>query len=394
MHPEPYDVAVIGGGPAGAVAAAALARRGHSVLLIERGGRIKPCGGAIPPRLIRDFDIPDEWLVARATAARVIAPSQRSVDMPIGEGGFVGMVDRGPFDAALRQRAAECGAELRTATFTGLAARGTDGLRTIRLREDGRKTEARARAVIGADGARSAVGRAAAVPGIARERLIFAYHEIVRSPAGADWDGARCDIHYRGDLSPDFYGWVFPHGETTSVGLGTGLKGFPLRPATGELRRAAGLAAAETLRREGAPLPARPLPRWDNGQDVLLAGDAAGLVSPASGEGIYYAMRSGELAADAVAEFLAQGQAKALRAARKHFMREHGGVFRALGIMQHFWYANDRRRERFVTICGDPDVQRITWTAYMKKSMQREPAGVHLRIFCKNVAHLLAAVPA
>ncbi|MFM9785881.1 hypothetical protein, partial [Streptomyces scabiei] len=79
-------------------------------------GRIKPCGGAIPPRLIRDFAIPDHLLVARATAARMVAPSGRSVDMPVSAstpGGFVGMVDREVFDDWLRDRAAVTGAERR-----------------------------------------------------------------------------------------------------------------------------------------------------------------------------------------------------------------------------------------------------------------------------------------
>ena len=65
---EIFDAVVIGGGPAGATAANDLARRGHSVLLLDREGRTKPCGGAIPPRLIKDFAIPDEPLVAAAEA--------------------------------------------------------------------------------------------------------------------------------------------------------------------------------------------------------------------------------------------------------------------------------------------------------------------------------------
>ena len=56
-----YDVVVIGGGPSGATAAEDLARSGRKVALIDRDGRIKPCGGAIPPRLIDDFDIPVAW---------------------------------------------------------------------------------------------------------------------------------------------------------------------------------------------------------------------------------------------------------------------------------------------------------------------------------------------
>ncbi|MGL1080480.1 hypothetical protein ACSTLI_23305, partial [Vibrio parahaemolyticus] len=92
-------------------------------------------------------------------------------------------------------------------------------------------------------------------------------------------------------------------------------------------RDAAGLGTSETIRREGAPIPLRPLPRWDDGHSVLLAGDAAGVVAPASGEGIYYAMIGGRLSAEAVDEFLETGDAKALRNARRRFMRLHGVVF-------------------------------------------------------------------
>ena len=234
------------------------------------------------------------------------------------------------------------------------------------------------------------------MPGAERTRHVFAYHEIVRSPEGghASFDGNRCDVHYRGSLSPDFYGWIFPHGATTSVGMGTAHKGFSMREAVGALREAAGLDAVETVRREGAPIPLRPLPRWDNGRDVVLAGDAAGAVASASGEGLYYAMLSGRLAADAVAEFCAGGNPRALRAARKRFMKMHGQVFMVLNMMEKFWYANDGRRERFVSICRDPDVQKLTWDAYMSKRLVRARPAAHVRIFIKNLAHLSGVVSA
>jgi geranylgeranyl reductase len=393
--PDIYDAVVVGGGPAGATAASELSRRGRSVLLLDRAGRIKPCGGAIPPRLIQDFAIPGYLLVARIKSARMVAPSARTVDMPIDDG-FVGMVDREVFDEWLRDRATRSGAVRRAGRFEKITRR-EDGVAVVHFHAKDAGTwgvaeRVCARVVIGADGAKSSVA-ASCISGADKLPHVFAYHEIVRSPA-AGFDGTRCDVYYQGRLSPDFYGWVFPHGATASVGSGSAVKGFSLRQSVSALRQAAGLGSVETLRREGAPIPLRPLRRWDNGRDVIVAGDAAGVVAPASGEGIYYAMEGGRLAAEAAHAFLASGHPRALRSARRKFMRAHGRVFWILGIMQWFWYSSDKRRERFVSICRDPDVQRLTWEAYMNKRLARRKPVAHLRIFFKDLAHLLGVASA
>jgi geranylgeranyl reductase len=112
-------------------------------------------------------------------------------------------------------------------------------------------------------------------------------------------------------------------------------------------------------------------------------------VAPASGEGIYYAMATGRLAAEAADECLRTGKAGALAGARKRFMKEHGRVFFILWIMQTFWYKNDKRREKFVTLCKDPDIQRLTWESYMNKKLVKRDPLAHIRVFFKDLGQIL-----
>lgn len=413
LHSQAFDVLVLGGGPSGATAAYDLATRGYRVALLDREGRIKPCGGAIPPKLLYEFNIPHDVLVTKVRGARIISPKQQVVGMPIDDG-FVGMVDRADFDPWLRARAARAGAVRLSGSFSHLRREPNQQADLVsvyfREKDSQQLSSIRARYLIAADGARSAIARQE-IEGSNEGQYVFAYHEILEAPQvlgnpeqqrlsdqrpgahashseAAFYDPSRCDVFYDGDLSPDFYAWVFPHGKSLSIGTGSALKGFSQREAIEQLRLRTGLSQQRLIRREGAPIPLKPLPRWDNGRDIVLAGDAAGVVAPASGEGIYYAMLGGRMAAQAVIQCLERGSPKSLADARKRFMRLHGQVFWVLGLMQRYWYANDQRRERFVRICQDRDVQQLTWDAYMNKELVKAKPLAHARIFFKNLAHL------
>lgn len=398
MKTTDFDVVVVGGGPSGATAANELALSGARIMLLERGFRIKPCGGAIPPCLLEEFEIPTSLLVARIHSARMISPSEKTVDMPIDDT-FVGMVNRDEFDPWLRQRAANNGADLRSGAFKTLRYDDDD---IIHLTYADKSGEADAepvtvtcRYVIGADGARSGVARQA-ISCADRLQWVFAYHEIIDAPQqeSEHYSPERCDVWYQGELSPDFYAWVFPHGKHASIGVGSEQKDFSATKAVHQLRAKTGLAACETVRREGAPIPMKPLPRWDDGRGVILSGDAAGVVAPASGEGIYYAMLCGRLTAQAVLAASNTGDARQLRMARKRFMKLHGRTFWALGLLQRFWYGTDKRREKFVAMCRDPDVQYLTWQSYTTKKLVRRRKLQHLRVALKDLMQLLGLAPA
>ena len=389
MHTD-IDVVVVGGGPAGATAAERLARTGVSVVLLDRSGRIKPCGGAIPSRLIDEFAVPETLVRARISVTRFIPPSARAVDMEI-ESGYLAVVDRDAFDEHLRVRAAEAGALRVEGIFTALMRDG-NGNAIVHYCNDKGEATFRARMVIGADGARSVVARQALrAPNV---KTVLAYQEIIDAPDdNPAFDGARCDLYYGGNISPDFYAWVMPRGDRASVGVSTAQRGLSLRQAVRDLRAATGLAGLPTHRTEGAPVPLEPLRRWDNGRDVVVIGDAAGVVAPCWGEGIYYAMASGAIAGEEVARALATGRARPLGDIRRRFMKMHGSAFALLGLMQRFSYGSDRQRERFVSMCADPQVRHIALDAYFHKRLLGRGWVAYVRVVARDfIAALVRTV--
>lgn len=295
-----WDVVVVGAGPAGASAAYAAAVAGRRVLVLEKAElpRYKTCGGGIigPTRdaLPPGFELPLQDRVHAVTFSLngKLTRTRRSRHM------LFGLINRPEFDKQLVDAALEAGAEIRTGvTVSRVEQHGAavPDRRTVAVMLSGEEEPVLARAVVGADGSASRIGGHV---GVRMDQVDLGLEAEIPVPAtvAQDWAG-RVLIDW-GPL-PGSYGWVFPKGDTLTVGVISargqgaatkryledfigrlGLAGFEPSVSSGHLTR---------CRAEDSPL--------SRGR-VLVCGDAAGLLEPWTREGISFALRSGRLAGE------------------------------------------------------------------------------------------------
>jgi geranylgeranyl reductase family protein len=291
------DVAIIGAGPAGSRAAFCLARAGARVALVDGSHpREKPCGGGVTGRALAL--VADAVDVARVPSRRihaarfVDASGGRSVTVPLGGDALV-VASRAEFDGLLLDAARRAGAQF-------VAARAFDVTRS----PDGFVVDAgprcvAARRLIGADGANSLVRRRLARP-FARADLSIATGYFAHGAASDD-------IVVELAADPPGYLWSFPRPGHLAVGIcaqaDAGAVAGDLRSRTARWIDRLALADGARLEPYSWPIPSLSAAGFRSltvaGPEWFLAGDAAGLVDPITREGIYFALRSGELAAQA-----------------------------------------------------------------------------------------------
>ena len=301
---EHWDVVVVGGGPAGAACAAAARRAVPTarVLVLDRADfpRDKVCGDGIAPEaldVLSGLGIDADALTAGYPAVarlRLRSPGGTTVERVMHRPAVV--VPRAVFDARLLTAALASGAELRRHVVRRVA------VHEDRVELDGAFT---AGVVVGADGAESVVRRALGVAPNGPAQLAIAIRGYAPVPAGLDGVQAILTTERRWPA----YAWSFPLGDgRANVGYGELVSGGVNREGllAGLDRLLPGVAAVE-LKAHRLPL-STGRPRQPDGR-VLLAGDAASLINPLTGEGIFYAVLSGALAGAAAVRGAGAGAA-------------------------------------------------------------------------------------
>jgi geranylgeranyl reductase len=375
-----YDVAVIGGGPSGAVAAAELAKAGLATVLIERNlENVKPCGGAIPLGLIEEFNIPSELVEKKLNRMKARSPKGRVIEMNM-PNGYVGMVRREIFDRYLRSEAERAGATIVEALVKTIRPSG-DGFVITTLND--KVAPITASRIIGADGANSKTADELHFP--PNELKVIAMQQRFHYTPSIEKFSNIVEIWFDGEVSPDFYGWIFPKADHLAIGTGTEDNRHNIRELQRRFVEKIGITDKPYLD-EAAKIPMKPRKSFTQSKAILV-GDAAGLVTPANGEGIFFAMRSGKLGGRAMAEHLQKGAP--LENYEKEFRKLYAPIFFGLEVLQAIYYRTDRLRESFVAICADDDVQQITFDSYLYKKMVPAPWSTQMKIFSKNIYHMI-----
>jgi geranylgeranyl reductase family protein len=314
---ETVDVVVVGAGPAGSSAALELERLGIGYLLLDRAvfPREKPCAGILPPK-ITDLTgpIPAAVFDRRIRGYMLHTASGAKFRSPFARPGYA--VDRSRFDDWLLSRL-----RTRPRCETFLDASEEGGLLRVRTAE----FELGCRVLIGADGANSRVRAIVRVP---PGRMAVACQASVPM-SGPGITGMTGDWFHVIYLVPGGYGWVAPHSENLLVGIGSLLPRYAGRKAlekflsTPQVQALTGGSEIDEVRAHRIPMSG-PSKRVGHGR-MVLAGDAGGFVFPGTGEGIRFAMASGNCAARAAASAVKGGSTGArLQRDYKRLLSEEG----------------------------------------------------------------------
>ena len=332
-----YDVIVAGSGPAGATAAYRLAKAGLSVLILEKDNlpRYKPCGGGLSLKIDRVLDTDIKDFIEAKVFGAYFSYGQKEGTLLMSEQPVAYMIMRDKFDSHLAYEAVRAGATLLTGKKVGGITTSKNGYE-VYTKDD----VFTCRYIVGADGVNGFVRR-------------FIYPNAVRTMAASIEAEIAVDqsildkhsnyVHIDFGVIPYGYAWVFPKKSMLSVGI-AGFKGVVKRPKEffdTFIKEHDTLSGINGITYKGYPLPIFRNQQILTKGGVILTGDAGNLVDPFFGEGIYYAIRSAQLASSVICDSIRNGSTDLSRY-DKLLSNEFYPEFRAAQKVSQFVYAFPR----------------------------------------------------
>jgi geranylgeranyl reductase len=316
----------------------------------------------------------------------LISPS--GVEVNIGEtlqpDEYIGMCRREILDKFLRDRALSNGAKVINGLVTSIDVPAdhkiSESQYTIKYQEfkdgasAGTPQSLNVDLIIGADGANSRVAKAMDA---GLYNFAIAFQERIKIPdEKMKLYEEMAEMYVGDDVSPDFYGWVFPKYDHVGVGTGTVMNRPAIKEYQKGIRDRAGdkIAGGKIIKVEAHPIPEHYRPRRVQGR-MALVGDAAGYVTKCSGEGIYFAAKSGRMAAESIVKLMENGTRLPTQSEiEKTYIRKYddlyGATYTVLDVLQQVFFANNGAREAFVELCNSKYVQQVTFDSYLYKRVQ------------------------
>ena len=317
MSPLRYDVAVIGAGPSGSMAARAAAEQGAAVVLIEEHPQVGlpvSCAEGLSLNGLRDAGIePTPEVVSQEVASsRIYAPNGKYMELSL-SGRVAYTINRDVFDRVLSERAVKAGAELMTGTKVTEVLRQNGVISGVFARQGGETLRIEAKVVIGADGYASTVRRTAGLGKWYPDVVTCAQYKL----GGLELEEPEVYDFYLGrEVAPGGYAWVFPKSaEVANVGLG--VRKIHTEPPIKYLKRFIAndprFKDAEIQLVNGGICPVSGVLKKVVSDGLMLTGDSAGQLIPATGAGIHSGIESGKIAGEVAAEAVEEGNVSAER---------------------------------------------------------------------------------